>query len=349
MFNRGVANLRAWLFLCLFLAVVGCGSGGDAAGGTGGNPSAKAEKPKAIKITMIAKSSTNPFFLSCKAGAEDGAKKMSAKYGIPVTIDWQTPPTEDGQAQAQNIQTAVNSGSNAILIACSDAGKVKGAIDDAVARNVPVMTFDSDCPDSKRFVFCGSDNHQMGLQVGNELALLCKGKGNVAILAGNQNAPNLKIRADGAKEAIAKNPGMKFVGVFYHAETGQDATAAVLQAMNSNPEIDAWAFIGGWPLFSPALLTQIDPSKVRIVSADALPEELAYVKKGVVPVLVAQQPFEYGSMSVQVICEKLIDKKDPAGSTVGPDLVKVSKVNLNEWAKKLQSWGFTNVDPDLLK
>lgn len=332
----------------MILALFGCGQGGDG-GGTAGSPTGKGEKPKAIKITMIAKSSTNPFFLSCKAGAEDGAKKMSEKYGIPVTIDWQTPPTEDGQAQAQNIQTAVNSGSSAILIACSDAGKVKGAIDDAVARNVPVMTFDSDCPDSKRFVFCGSDNHQMGLAVGDELSKLCKGNGQVAILAGNQNAPNLKIRVDGAKEAIAKSPNMKLVGVFYHPETGQDATAAVLQAMNSNPEIDAWAFVGGWPLFSPALLTQIDPAKVRIVSADALPEELAYVKKGVVPVLVAQQPYEYGAMSVQTICEKLIDRKDPSGPTIGPELVTVSAQNLHEWAKKLQGWGFTNVDPELLK
>ena len=48
-------------------------------------------------------------------------------------IAWLTPPQEDGQVQAQRIAQAVNEGANAILISCSDAGKVTGAINDAVA------------------------------------------------------------------------------------------------------------------------------------------------------------------------------------------------------------------------
>ena len=75
-----------------------------------------------------------------------------------VRIEWLTPPTEDGQMQAQRIAQAVNEGANAILISCSDAGKVTGAINDAVARGVPVMTFDSDAAQSKRFAFYGVDD-----------------------------------------------------------------------------------------------------------------------------------------------------------------------------------------------
>ena len=62
--------------------------------------------------------------------------------------------------QAQRIQQAVNDGADAILISCSDAGKVTGAINDAVARGVPVMTFDSDAPQSKRFAYYGVDDMQ---------------------------------------------------------------------------------------------------------------------------------------------------------------------------------------------
>ena len=64
--------------------------------------------------------------------------------------------------QAQRIAQAVNEGANAILISCSDAGKVTGAINDAVARGVPVMTFDSDAPESKRFAFYGVDDIKTG-------------------------------------------------------------------------------------------------------------------------------------------------------------------------------------------
>ena len=60
--------------------------------------------------------------------------------------------------QAQRIAQAVNEGADAILLSCSDAGKVTGAINDAVERGVPVMTFDSDAPQSKRFAFYGVDD-----------------------------------------------------------------------------------------------------------------------------------------------------------------------------------------------
>src|SRR6202008_4604916 len=99
--------------------------------------------------------------------------------------------------------------SNAILLSASDAGKLVTAIDDAVARGVPVMTFDSDVPNSKRFSFYGGDDAAMGNQVVAELAKQMGGKGKIAILGGNQNAPNLQKRVQGAKDEAAKFPGIQ--------------------------------------------------------------------------------------------------------------------------------------------
>ena len=59
-------------------------------------PAAEPQK-KSFIITMIAKSSTNPVFLSGRKGAEDKAKELSKKLGIDIKIDWRTPPVEDGQ------------------------------------------------------------------------------------------------------------------------------------------------------------------------------------------------------------------------------------------------------------
>ena len=125
-------------------------------------PAADAAKPRGLKIAVIAKSSTNPVFLSARTGAEAAAKELSAAHGVPVEIAWMTPPTEDGQVQAQRIAQAVNEGASAVLISCSDAGKVTGAINDAVARGVEVMTFDSDAPESRRFAFYGVDDVKTG-------------------------------------------------------------------------------------------------------------------------------------------------------------------------------------------
>jgi ribose transport system substrate-binding protein len=345
-------NLRTWMRVATAtLALVACGKTDTAktdssapkqAGATTGTGKNK------INIAVIAKSSTNPVFLAARTGAENAAKELSEKDGIQVTVSWLTPPQEDGQVQAQRIQQAVNDGADAILISCSDAGKVTGAINDAVDRGVAVMTFDSDAPQSKRFAYYGVDDIKTGQQTMAELATLMGGKGKVAILAGNQNAPNLQHRVQGAKEEAAKHPGMTVIGTFNNVETPQDAAAEVIRVNNAYPDIQGWAFIGGWPLFTSTLLTDLNPNKMKIASVDALPEQLPYVDKGVVPVLLAQSVYLWGDVGVRTIVDKLHFNKE-VPQVIPMELVKVTKANLNDWGKQLKTWGFTNVDPKYLK
>jgi ribose transport system substrate-binding protein len=301
-----------------------------------------------MKIAVIAKSSTNPVFLSARTGAEAAAKELSQQSGVPIEIAWLTPPAEDGQVQAQRIAQAVNEGATAVLISCSDAGKVTGAINDAVARGVAVMTFDSDAPESKRFAFYGVDDIKTGKTVMDELAKQMGEKGSIAILAGNQNAPNLRKRVEGVKEAAKAYPNMKIIDTFYHIETPQDAAAEVIRAQNAYPQIQGWAMIGGWPLFTPTLLTDLDASKVKIVSVDALPAELAYVDKGLAPVLLAQPVYQWGYVGVKTIFDKVHNGKQ-VSAIIPMELVRVSKDNLGTWARQLKDWGFTDVNPEYLK
>jgi ribose transport system substrate-binding protein len=309
-------------------------------------PDHPAAKP--IKIAMIAKSSTNPVFLSARRGAETAARDLSAKIGVPIEIAWLTPPVEDGQIQAQRIAQAVNEGASAILISCSDAGKVTGAIDDAVARGVQVMTFDSDAPKSKRFAYYGVDDHRIGEQVMEELSKQLDGKGKIAILAGNQNAPNLRRRVEGIKAEAAKSKGIQIVGTFFHNETPQDAAAEVIRVNNAYPGIRGWAMAGGWALYTKTLLTDLDPKKQTIVAVDALPPELPYVEKGLAPVLLAQSSYLWGNVGVTKIIDKLYFQKD-VPEIVSMDPVKVTVDSLGSWARQLRQWGFPDVPEEYLK
>jgi len=315
-----------------------------AAGCGGSTPPVK----PGLRIAVIAKASANPVFLSARTGAEAAAKELSQKHGIPVKIGWLTPANEDGQVQAQRIAQAVNEGFNAVLISCSDAGKVNGAINDAVDRGVPVMTFDSDAPESKRFAFYGVDDIKTGEAVMNELAAQMGGKGAIAILAGNQNAPNLRKRVEGVKQAATKYPGITIVDTFYHVETPQDAAAEVIRVQNAYPQVRGWAMIGGWPLFTPTLLTDLDPARTKIVAVDGLPPELAYVDKGLAPVLLAQPTYLWGYESVQRIFDKVQLKKD-VPQIIPMELVRVTKDNLGTWARQLRDWGFMDVPEAYLK
>lgn len=302
---------------------------------------------KTLTFGVIAKSQSNPVFQAALKGAQAAAKDFT-RDGTEVRIEWRTPNEEDAQKQADNIEQLVSAGVSGIAISCSDATKVTKAIDDAVAKGVPVICFDSDAPQSRRFAYFGVDDVETGGRVMDELAKVLGGtKGRIAVLAGNQTAPNLQARVRGV---IEKAKGLGYAidpakDVFYHKETPQDAAKAVEEIQNSNPEIIGWAMVGGWPLFTDALL-KWEPGKVKIVSVDALPAQLPYVEKGVAQMLLAQKVFDWGYESVRLLKEKV------QGGTVAErnisQLVPVTRENLKDWAQKLKAWGFA-VNPKYLE
>ena len=332
--RNGIVRLAG---ACCVVFAAACHGGGSSAGSA-----------RLLRIAMIAKSSTNPVFRTARAGAEAAARELSAEHGYDLRIEWLTPPQEDGQLQAQRLMQAVNDGAHAILISCSDAAKITGAINDAVRRGTRVMTFDSDAPESKRFAFYGVDDVASGGKTMAELAALLGGRGVVAILAGNQNAPNLQNRVKGVKEEAAKYPQIEIAGVFYHTETPQDAAAEVVRVNNANPRINAWAMVGGWALFTTTLLKDLSPEKFKIVSIDALPPQLPYIESGIAPVLLAQPTYLWGYESVKIIFNKLVLKKEmPVINKM--ELVKVEADGLGRWARMLATWGFDDIPPKYLK
>jgi len=286
---------------------------------------------------LVAKSQGNPVFQAARVGAEQAAKELGAKHGVGIKIDWRTPNEEDAQKQAEAIEQLVLSGANGIAVSCSDANKLTDAINSAVKDGVPVATFDSDAPASKRFVTYAIDDVQCGERVLEELVKAMGGKGVVAILAGNQNAPNLQKRVQGVKNAAKKFPGIKIRDTYYHKETPQDAAARVEQVMQANPDIGGWAMIGGWPLFTDNALKWA-PGTVKCVSVDALPAELQYLRSGHVQVLLAQQVFEWGYRSVEHLLNKVHFKKDPAQVRDVSQLTRVTKENVDEFAKNWEKW-----------
>jgi len=258
------------------------------------------------------------------------------------------PPKTGKTIMLQRIAQAVREGARAILISCSDADKVTPAIDAAVDHGVEVMTFDSDAPKSKRFAYYGVDDHRLGQDVMVQLAKVLGGRGKIAILAGNPDAPNLRQRVDGAREEAARHPGLQVVGTFFHVERPEDAAAEVIRVGNQHRDLRGWAMVGGWALFTKTLLNELDPAKIKIVAVDGLPPELPYVEKGLAPVLLAQQPYLWGNVGVTKIVDRVIHNKD-VPTIVPMDPVRVTPDTLGVWARQLRQWGFADVPEEYLK
>jgi ribose transport system substrate-binding protein len=298
---------------------------------------APAQAQKSYTIGMIAKSQGNPFFEAARAGANDAARDLSAKHGIRIRIDWRTPNEEDAQRQADFIEQLVLGGAHGIIISCSDANKLTDAINKAARQRVPVATFSGDAEASQRFVALGIDDFECGAETFEALAKLMNGKGVVAAIAGNQNAPNLQKRVAGFMAAAKKHPGITVRGVYYHRETPQDAVARIEQVMQANPDLTGWGLLGGWPLFTENAL-RWPPGSIKCVSVDALPQQLPYVRSGHVELLLSQDVYGYGYRGVEHMINKLHFKKDPPKVMDTTPLTAVTKENLDEFALNWEKW-----------
>ncbi len=312
--------------------VAAAGMLGVLGGLTGGEREAKT-----ITIGLIAKSQNNPVFLAARTGANDAAKELGKQLGVEIKIDWQTPTSEDAQKQADYMERLVAAGADGIAVSCSDAKTMTLAINAAVDKGVPVVCFDSDAPESKRFAYYGTDDFACGKQVGVELAKAMGDKGVVAILAGNQTAPNLQKRVAGVKDELKKHANIKIKDTYYHKETAQDAVAKLEEVQRTNPDITGWAMVGGWPLFTDNALDNI-AGKAKVVAVDALRQQLVYVRNGQVEVLLGQKVYEWGFESVRLLVDKIVNKKTPSEPVVKAELVRVTKQNAEEYGKQWSKW-----------
>jgi ribose transport system substrate-binding protein len=325
--NLALSALAVWLF-------AGCGNQEAQTASP-----AMGKKPKSEYVfALVAKSQSNPVFQAARVGAEDAAVELSRKLGVKITVLWRTPNEDDAQKQVEYLEQLVLQGVDGISVSCSEAETLTPAIDRAVKQGVAVMCFDSDAPASQRFCYHGTDDIESGHTIMRELAeVLGPGKHVVAIPGGNQNARNLQNRIKGALDEAKQHPDLTIRGVYYSKEVPQDAAAKIEEVQTANPDIDGWAMIGSWSLFTDALL-KWEPGKVKIVAMDALPAELPYVRKGVVQKLFAQQTYQWGWRSIELLADKVVLGKAPAKALDYSPLPPVTKANVDEFEQNWKKW-----------
>jgi ribose transport system substrate-binding protein len=336
--NKKIINQLSALFLIALLTIsFGCNQSDDGI-----------KDKKTIVITMIAKSSANPVFITAKTGALKTAEALNEKYSkLKVVIDWRTPENESASGQAEIIRDVVKNGTKAIIVSCSDEDTLTQAINYAVDKNIPVMTFDSDAPNSKRFAFYGPDDLEMGKKLMNELAGLIDKKGKIAILGGNKTANNLQERVRGIESASADYPGIEIIGTYYHPETEADAIAIMTEVNKAHPDLKGWVMVGSWAFFGEKLKSIIEPGKIKIVAVDALPVQLEYIEKNYVQVLLGQPTFTWGEITVQTVIDKIYLKKK-VEEIIRLNTIPVTIKNLGGWSRQLRAWGYTEISEKYL-
>jgi len=75
-----------------------------------------------------------------------------------------------------------------------------------------------------------------------------------------------------------------------------------------------------------------------MVAMDALPAELPYLRKGVVARLYAQQTYQWGYRSIEILADKVILKKDPVQAVEYSPLPLVDKTNVDQMEENWKKW-----------
>ena len=153
------------------LTLAACGGGGSAEPGTGTSSSGGTGGGDELAVTLITKTSTNPFFIAMQKGAEEAGKANN----VSITA---AAGKEDGDeaTQIQAIEAAVVRGDDGILITPATDG-VNTAIEDARAQGLYVIALDTppNPPDTVDITFA-TDNFKAGELIGKWGASTLDGK-----------------------------------------------------------------------------------------------------------------------------------------------------------------------------
>lgn len=286
-------------------------------------------------FAIVPKLLDNPVFNYARVGAE----KQAEAFG-DVRIIWRAPQEADAAKQVEIIEGLVNMRVDGIAVSCNEPNALKPAIDRAIEAGVPVITFDSDSPESKRLTYHGINDVECGRILGNELARLLNQGGDVAMMTGMRGAFNLEERMRGVRAALEDHPRIKIVQTVACDDDIAKAVSLLEGIHRARPALGGWIFVGGWPLFARGALDPLEGSPTRVVSWDALPPQWEYLAKGQVSVLLGQRVFHWGAESVKLLRAAAAGKKLPRHSYAGVDLV--TPASLPRYREMWASWE----DPD---
>ncbi len=238
---------------------------------------------------LVAANTKIAYWQSALAGLSQECRDMRVKFSM------EGPDGYDPKGEHDAFERAIAQKPSGILVSAADANIMTPDIDSALQQGIPVITIDSDAPNSKRLFFVGTDNYNAGTLGGHLAAKLLNGKGNVVIFT-IPTQQNLKDRLHGYQDAFAETPGIKVTEVvdMKGDPTVVFDTARRLIESKNKPD----AFVCLEAISCPEVGEVINrenlggkPTKVTVVAMDTDQRTMDWIQKGIINATIAQKPF----------------------------------------------------------
>ena len=316
----------------LALSTVLAACGGDdgssgAEGGDGGDP---------VKIGLITKTDTNPFFVKMKEGANSAAKELGA--------DVQSFAGEkdgDNETQVQAVENLISLGAKGFMITPNDSKAIVPSLDKARQAGLLVIALDTPTePAEAADATFATDNFQAGVLIGQwAKAKFAEKPAKIAMLDLNPDGVSVDVGRDQGflqgfgvdikdKGKIGDEDDPRIVG--HDVTDGEEAggRTAMENLLQKNGDINLVytinepAAAGAYQ----ALKSAGKEKDVTLVSVDGGCPGVQNVEKGIIGATSQQYPLKMASRGVEAI-KKFADDGTKPEPTPGKDFVDTG-VNL---------------------
>ena len=287
--------------------------------------------PGKLKLAFVTNNAAD-FWTIARKGCEQAGSELGN-----VDVEFKIPSDGTAAEQRRIIDDLMAKGVAGIAISPVDPTNQTQMIND-LAKQILIITQDSDAPASNRACYLGTDNRAAGKQAGELIKQALPQGGKIMIFVGKMDAENAQARFKGIQDAL-QGSNVEILDVRTDDTDTVRAKANAADTLVKYPDIAA--LVGLWNYNGPAILNAIKDAgkvgQVKIVCFDEDDSTLAGVKEGSIFATVVQQPYEFGYQSVQLMAKVLGGDRSliPADKLkIIPTLI-IKKDNVDEFTKKL--------------
>ena len=164
---------------------------------------------KNMLIALMPKAKGDPYFISCRQGAEEAAKELG------VELLWDGPTDLDPAKQNEVVEAWITKGVDAIAVSVENKVGISTVLRKAREKGIKVITWDADAEKDARDFFINQATPQgIGYTLTDEAARILNNKGEFAIITASLSAANQNEWIKYIKERMAqKYPDLKLVAI----------------------------------------------------------------------------------------------------------------------------------------
>ncbi len=246
-------------------------------------------------IAMMPKAKGDPYFVSCRKGAEEAANELG------VDLIWDGPTGLDAAKQNEIVESWITRQVDVIAVAVENAAGISTVLRKARERGIRVLTWDADAePDARDFFINQATAEGIGDTLADQAARLLGGKGEFAIVTGALSAANQNewIKFIEAR-VVAKHPGLKLATIQPSDDDRDKAFAQTQTILKVFPAVKLVMAISAPAVPGAAEAVRQAGRKDVSVIGLSLPNICKpYIHDGVVPLIVLWNTNDLGYLTV---------------------------------------------------